>query len=224
MTRILPIAAVAIATLATAASSVHAADADDWIVRGGLTYISPEEDTADSHGELGPTLADTDVNVGSQAGFGGTLTYMIDDNIGVELLVGTPFKHDLSLFGGALDGARLGSIKHLPPALSVIYEFDTGSAFNPYAGVGLNYTFFFDESVDDQAQALGIQSVDLDDSFGMTAQIGADYELTDHLLINASVRYMRIATTAEVRTATGRTNVDVEINPVVYTLGMGYRF
>jgi len=226
MTRMLPTAvtAVAMATLAAAAGPVHAADAGDWIVRGGLTYISPEEGTSNRHGELGPALAGTDVNVGSQAGFGGTLTYMVDDNIGFELLVGTPFKHDLALAGGALDGAELGSIKHLPPALSVIYEFDTGTAFNPYAGVGLNYTFFFDEKASDQARTLGIRSLDLDDSFGLAAQIGADYEITNNVLINASVRYMRIQSTADVRTATGRTNVDVDINPVVYTVAMGYRF
>lgn len=90
--------------------------------------------------------------------------------------------------------------------------------------MGLNYTFFFDEEVDDQARALSIRSLDLDDSFGLAAQIGADYEIADHVLINASVRYMRIQTTADVRTATGRTNVDVDINPVVYTVAMGYRF
>lgn len=108
MTRMLPTAvtAVAMATLAAAAGPVHAADAGDWIVRGGLTYISPEEGTSNRHGELGPALAGTDVNVGSQAGFGGTLTYMVDDNIGFELLVGTPFKHDLALAGGALAGAE----------------------------------------------------------------------------------------------------------------------
>lgn len=226
MTRMLSttVTALAVATMASVASPVHAVDAGDWIVRGGLTYISPEDHTSNRHGELGAALAGTDVSVGSQAGFGGTLTYMVDDRIGVELLVGTPFKHDLSLSGGALDGAKLGSIKHLPPAISAVYAFDTGTAFNPYLGLGLNYTFFFDEDVDDQARALGIRSLDLDDSFGMTAQVGADYEIGDNLLLNTSVRYMRIDTTAEVRTATGRTNVDVDINPVVYTVAMGYRF
>ena len=201
-----------------------AARAGDWIVRGGLTYISPEEKTSNRHGELGPALAGTDVSVASQAGFGGTLTYMVDDNIGFELLVGTPFKHNLTLNGGALGDTALGSIEHLPPVASVIYEFDTGTGFNPYVGVGLNYTFIFDEEVDDQARAAGVRSLELDDSFGMAAQIGADYEITDNVLLNASVRYMRIETTAEVRTATGSTNVDVDINPVVYTVALGYRF
>lgn len=134
ITRVLTTAAgvVAAAILAATASPVHAAEAGDWIVRGGLTYISAEEDTANRNGELGRVLDDTDVNIASEAGFGGTLSYMVDDNIGFELLVGTPFKHNLSLDGGELKGANLGSIKHLAPTLSAIYEFDNRQHVGQY--------------------------------------------------------------------------------------------
>lgn len=47
--------------------------------------------------------------------------------------------------------------------------------------------------------------------------------ITDNMLVNTSMRYMRINTTAKGRTATVRTNAKVDVNPVVYTLTLGYR-
>ena len=39
-----------------------------------------------------------------------------------------------------MDG-KFGSIKHLPPTLSVIYyPLDKTSAFQPYVGAGVNHT------------------------------------------------------------------------------------
>ncbi|ROO27273.1 outer membrane protein W [Salinisphaera orenii MK-B5] len=204
--------------------SAQAAQAGDWIVRGGVTYVAPNDDTSSRNGELAPALAGTDVAVSSEPQFGATLAYLFTDNLALELLAASPFKHDLTLDGGALDGAPLGDIKHLPPTLSLQYRFDTKTAFTPYVGLGLNYTFFFSEHVSSQARALGIEDIDLDDSFGPAAQVGFDYAISDHWLVNADVRYLQIDTTAEVRTATGTTHVDVDIDPWVYTLALGYRF
>ena len=206
------------------AAQGHVAEAGDWILRGGLTYVAPNDDTSSRNGQLGPALAGTDVAVSSEAQFGVTVAYLFTDNLALELLAASPFEHDLSLNGGALDGAALGDIKHLPPTLSLQYRFTTDSAITPYVGLGLNYTFVFSEDVSPEARALGITDLELDDSFGPAAQVGFDYALGEHWLINADVRYLQIETTAELRTATGTTHADVDINPWVYTLAAGYRF
>lgn len=226
MVKALPTAATALALTALfgAATSAQAAQAGDFIVRGGLTYVAPNDDTSTRTGELGPALAGTDVAVSSEAQFGANLSYMFTDNWAVELLVATPFEHDLTLDGGALGGTPLGDLKHLPPTVSLQYHFDTDSAFKPYVGLGLNYTFFFSEDPSSEAKALGITDIDLDDSFGPAAQVGFDYEIGDHWLVNADVRYIQIETTAKVKTATGTTHVDVDVDPFVYTLAVGYRF
>lgn len=130
----------------------------------------------------------------------------------------------MKLHGGALGGTDLGSIKHLPPTLSFDYHFDTGTPISPYVGVGVNYTRFFDEHVHRQAAAAGVRGIDLTNSFGPAAQVGVDYQVGDHWLVNANVRYLQIDTNARLYTAGGgRTKVDLDINPWVYTAAVGYR-
>lgn len=219
----LAVTALAITPALVSAQS-DAAQAGDWILRGGVTYVAPNDHTSSRNGQLAPALAGTDVAVSAEPQFGMTVAYLFTDNLALELLAATPFEHDLTLDGGALDGAALGDIKHLPPTLSLQYRFDTDSAFTPYVGLGLNYTFFFSEDVSPEARALGITDLELDDSFGPAAQLGFDYAIGDHWLINADLRYLQIETTAELRTATGTTHVDVDIDPWVYTLAAGYRF
>ncbi|MNM66072.1 Outer membrane protein W precursor [compost metagenome] len=55
-----------------------------------------------------------------------------------------------------------------------------------------------------------------------------DYMITDNLLVNASVWYVDIDTKASVDgpTALGysKTKVDVEVDPWVYMVGLGYKF
>ncbi|MES1953035.1 OmpW/AlkL family protein [Salinisphaera hydrothermalis] len=218
-------AGLALALGMTAANAAPAWQAGDIIVRGGATWVVPDEKTHGKSGTLAPALQGTHVSVGNDVKPSVTLAYMVTDHIDVELLGAWPFKHDVSLSGGALGGTRLGSIKHLPPTLSVDYHFNTGTPFSPYVGVGMNYTIFFDEHVDDQAKAAGVTGLDLSNSFGPAAQVGLDYLIGDHWLVNANVRYLQIDTNAHVRTAGGgRTKVNLDINPWVYTAAVGYRF
>ncbi|RMU49294.1 hypothetical protein ALP29_200465 [Pseudomonas syringae pv. avii] len=55
-----------------------------------------------------------------------------------------------------------------------------------------------------------------------------DYMITDNVLVNASVWYVDINTEATVdgpsALAVGQTKVDVDIDPWVYMVGVGYKF
>ena len=73
------------------------------------------------------------------------LTYFFTKNIAAELVLGvTP--HTVNGTGGITPFGKVGDAWLLPPTLPLQYHFDTGTAFKPYVGGGVNYTIFFDES------------------------------------------------------------------------------
>jgi len=67
----------------------------------------------------------------------------------------------------------------------------------------------------------GNYSIDADDSFGLTIQAGFDYQLYDRVMLNAAIWKMNIGTTIKVA---NMLRVDLEIDPWVYMLGLGYKF
>ncbi len=208
---------------------VVAYEAGDIIVRAGYAAVDPRDSSTDLN-VSGTKLGGTGVGVDGAAALGVTATYMLTPHWGVELLVATPFKHDVTTKGlgglGVADGTKLGNTKQLPPTLSVQFYFaESASDVQPYVGLGLNYTTFFDEGVSGAAQsALGASNFNLDDSFGLAAEVGIDWHINRNWLLNASVWRVQIETDASLDTALGRIKTEVTIDPWVYMLGVGYRF
>ena len=224
--------ATSLLALAIAAPSVQAHQAGDIIVRAGAVTVQTHESTSGVKGDRGIVAGANlggKVAINNDTQLGLNFAYMVTDHWGVELLAATPFSHDVKIKGtGAptvADG-KLASFKHLPPTLSAVYyPLDSKSAFQPYVGAGINYTTFFDESVSSDAKARGFTSLNIKDSWGLAAQVGADYMLTDNIMINGQIRYIDIDTTAYASHATlGRAKVNVDVKPWVYMLGLGYKF
>jgi outer membrane protein len=210
---------------------VWAHGAGDITVRAGFANVSPNESSDPINVAGLATLAG--VNVGSETQLGLTVAYMVNDNVGVELLAATPFKHAIDIKGAAV---KAGTVKQLPPTLSVQYYFgDASSAFRPYLGLGLNTTIFFSEKVDPQLNAaldtiIGLPAgtvnagLELDQSWGLAAQAGFDYQMSDGWWLNAAVWYIDINTTATVKTAVANVSFDVDIDPAALMVGIGYTF
>lgn len=218
--------------LALAAPAAQAHQAGDILVRAGAITVNPKADSSTVKVDRGG-LAGTDLGgkatMSSDTQLGLNFAYMLTDNIGLELLAATPFEHDVKIKGTALDAAngKLGTLKHLPPTLSVVYyPLDSKSLFQPYVGAGINYTWIYDEHVGSRATSAGFDNFRAKNSWGLAWQIGADYMLTDNLLINAQARYIDIDTTAYVdHPGLGvRAKVDVDVDPFVYMVGLGYKF
>ncbi len=204
---------------------VHAHQKGDILLRAGVTIVAPDDSS--SHIIAGADLG-LGVRVDSNAQLGINVAYFVSDKWNVELLAATPFSHDIDF--GATDplgtGNQLGVTKHLPPTLTANYYF-AGSAeyFQPYVGIGLNYTVFFDEKFTNANADAGLTGLTLDDSFGLSAQIGADYIINEEVLLNASVRYIDIETDAKFNLGeTAGSIATVSIDPWVYTLSIGYAF
>ncbi|QJR81002.1 outer membrane beta-barrel protein [Alteromonas pelagimontana] len=198
----------------------------DILIRGGATAVVPEESTSTivaGGSDLGVGLS-----IDSNTQLGLNLAYFVTDQINIELLAATPFKHDVNF--DAPDplgtGDKLGEVKHLPPTLSVNYYFNSPDSYwQPYAGVGINYTFIYDESFTDANEEVGLNNLSLDNSLGLAAQVGVDYKIDSHWYVNSSVRWIDIDTEASFALNNADGNVsDISIDPWVYTLAVGYVF
>jgi outer membrane protein len=144
----------------------------DWIVRAGYAAVDPRDDSNALKVD-GTVVAGTGVGVDSGDALGITVSYMFAPHWGIELLAATPFKHDLTTKGlgglGVADGTKLGSTEQLPPTVSVQYYFASAdSVWQPYVGLGINYTTFFSEDLSSAAKTqLGASNLQLDDSWGV---------------------------------------------------------
>ena len=227
---------LAIALLSSLSTVALANQAGDILMLCGATMVTPDSGkSAILLGGSDATGASLSVDDNTQLGL--NFVYFFDSNWAVELLAATPFTHDVTLhdptaaLGGALgvpaglDGAKLAEVTHLPPTLSALYYFDTGTAFKPYVGLGINYTIFFDEEFESAPKSLGLSNLELDGSFGYSVQVGADYDLGDNWSVNVSARYIDISTDATFDVAgdnIGSANIDVD--PMVYSVMLGYTF
>ncbi|MEE4282239.1 MAG: OmpW family outer membrane protein [Pseudomonadales bacterium] len=218
-----------LATLAMLGTTVQtqAHEAGDFIIRGGIANVSPD---ASSSALIldGSAIGRSSADVDDDTQLGLTFTYMLTNDWAVDVLASTPFTHDISASTGDLGLGTIdaGKTTHLPPTVSLLYfPAASDSKFQPYFGAGLNYTLFFDEEVDSQLEGvLGRGSLELDPSFGLAVQAGFDYKLTENMYFNAGIWWIDIDTDAEFEFAANRITTEVEIDPFVYMIGLGWKF
>lgn len=182
-----------------ASSQAIAYEKGDIVVRVGAAMVKPAGD-----GALDGAL---DVGNNTQLGLDGT--YMLTDQIGVGVLAATPFKHDIEL-----NGAKIGTTKHLPPTITAQYHFNTGTNFHPYVGAGVNYTQFFSER-----SSLG--DLELAHSVGLAAEAGFDFEIDKKWGLNVGVWHADIDSKAKLNGAKLDT---VEVDPWAYMIGASYKY
>jgi outer membrane protein len=190
--------------------SAAAVKADDgqFMVRARAVYVDFDNGQKDG---LPASLGGAKVEADSRWIPEVDLSYFVTPNIAAELVLTYPQKVDI-----LVGGAKLGSIKALPPSLLLQYHFTQLGAFKPYVGLGVNYTIF-----SSRKDIGGIASVEKT-SFGAAAQIGADYMLTKNWSLNLDVKYIQMSTDVMV-TGTGKVG-KVDLNPITAGFGVGYRF
>lgn len=209
---------LALTVLTTLAAPAMAQEAGSWVLRTSIANVSPND-------ESGAVLGNDGVSVDSATGLGISLTYMVDNNWGVEVLAASPFSHTIDGTGN-LAGLNIGKTKQLPPTVSAIYQW--GSETKYHVGVGLNHTVFFDTNTSDAlTSALGANSTDLDleSSTGLAFKIGFDMPVSKDWSFSGNIYYADIDTKGDVIVnGAVATTVDVQIDPVVYMLGFSTQF
>lgn len=219
------VAALAGAMALAGAAPATAYEAGDWLVRGRVIVVDPREDSG-AIKSGGTPIAGSGAGVDSSVVPEVDFTYMLTPNWGLELILASS-EHDAHGTGSVGGLGKLFDARTLPPTLTLQYHFNTNGTVRPYAGVGLNYTLFFNEdATSDFKTAMGGKAdVELDDSWGLAANVGVDYAINKDWFINADVKYIDMDTEATIKTAAlGRLKVDVDIDPWVYGIGIGRRF
>ena len=201
------------AATALTMTTAFAVPAGTWSVAAGAHYVDPKSDngtlnnglSVDVDGDVRPTISGE---------------YFIANNVGIELLAAIPFHHDFNLNNPDGTTALTGKTQHLPPTLSLQYHFDGYNMpmnVKPFVGVGVNYTMFFKEKLNNAAGA----ELKLDDSVGVAGHIGLDipFAATESFRIDA--RYMDIKTDA---TLNGADIGEIDISPWVYGVAFVKQF
>lgn len=174
-----------------------------WLVRVRATYMLNDNGNS-------PNLALGQVEVQDRWIPEFDISYFFTDNIATELVLTWPQKVDVSL-----GGTEIGSVKALPPTLLLQYHFMPNETFRPYAGVGVNYTYF-------GSQSFSIAGLDTSSSsWGPAVQAGFDFKIAPRWYLNADVKYVWMDTDV---TLNGAKLTKVDINPWLISVGVGYRF
>lgn len=204
-----------IALLAVACACITgtaaAQSAGDWMIRVRALSLTPAN-TSDAIPSLS-VKADA-IHVSSKIFPEVDIARFWTKQFATELVLTYPQEHDVTL-----NGAKIGTFKHLPPTLMAQWWFMPDKDFRPYAGLGANFTLISDVNLN----VAGVGKLDLSDSsVGGAAQFGFDYKLADKQFLNVDFKYVMIG--ADVKTAAGAKVSKVGVNPFLISVGYGWKF
>lgn len=208
------------AAVAAGAASPAWAEQGDLIVRARAIVVAPNEKSTGVNPAFPTGRVGVDNAVMPEVDF----TYMWTKHIGTELILATT-KHDLRGRAGLSGVDKLGSAWALPPVLTVQYHFLPDAKFRPYVGAGANYTIFYSDKTSGALNAaIGQTSLHLKDSFGYALQGGMDIDITKKVFMNFDIKYVDMSTKARLNTAGAINRTRVDINPLIFGVGVGMRF
>jgi outer membrane protein len=211
--------------LLVACSGAMAQSAGSWLVRGGITQITPDV----TSGDLSPpSFAGTRADVGSSTRVGGGITYMVTDHLALDLPLALPFKHELTGDGAIAGVGKIGEVKALPVTLFAQYRFgEANTKFRPYVGAGPTYAKFYDELSTATLSALTGGTPANPTTFGvksklaLTLQVGASLAINDRWFVDGMVAKTFLKTRNTL--STGQT-LDIKLDPWTVSLAVGMRF
>jgi outer membrane protein len=144
--------------------------------------------------------------------------YFLTDKLSIETILGTT-KHEVAATGTALGDVNLGTVKVLPPTLTLQYHVNGKGKFSPYLGAGINYTIFYN------ADPGATVNVDYDDGFGFAFNVGFDYFLSEKNYLNVDIKKYVLSTDVTVDAgAAGIATADVDLDPIAISIGYGWLF
>ena len=208
MSKTKAIAAAVLATLSLTGVAMGSAVAQEspWLVRVRAVHL----DTADKSDPVGGVGASDRLTVSDKTIPEFDVSYFFTPNLAAELVLTYPQKHDVYL-----DGANIGTFKHLPPSLLLQYHFTPDAPLKPYVGAGINYTTL------SKVRLLNGQASLEHDSVGLVLQAGLDYAIDRQWSLNFDVKKAQIRSDVMIG---GVKASRVKVDPLMIGVGVGYRF
>lgn len=154
--------------------------------------------------------ADDDANVTAD------VTCFPTPHVGVNALVGFTSPGLDGIPPGQVSRRPLGSVKALPPTITVEYHPLLTGAVRLYVGVGGNLTYFYDET-----GTLEAVDTDIDPGLGIAGRAGVPVRATDRLGLSADFRGVNVLNDPEVTSAVGDDELD--LNFAVVSVGVSLR-
>ena len=205
------VAAIALTAVAGpfAASSAFADDGEPspWLVRVRMLQVMTQQGN-----DAGGGVPADSVKVANRTQPEIDVSYFITHNISAELVASYPLSHQVQV-----NGNYIGGLQELLPILNLQYHFDGMGNFVPYVGAGVMYMRTMNVSL--AGGALGLQQ----NNWGEDVQLGADYKLDNHWLLNADIKKTWVNVGLD-NSATGATILQLHPDPYILGVGVGYRF
>lgn len=186
-----------------------------WLIRVRALGILPDTDSDLSVAGTPTSLAGVDIDDSYVPEL--DITYFLTKNIAIELVLALS-KHDVE-GTGALAGTDIGDFYIIPPHLMLQYHFDMGNGFKPYIGAGVNYSLIFNEG-----NAAGFNGLKIDNGFGFSLQAGVDIQVKDNWYLNVDVKKTWLNVDAKTNLGAIPVRADIDVDPWVIGVGLGYRF
>jgi len=204
-------AAFALSTL-SALVTFSAARADDgpWEVRLRAVYLDPLNNSEAINGLVPENAITINTKWLPDLDF----EYFFRPHWSTELVLTYPQTQNVYV-----EGTNIGTFKHLPPVLTAKYNFLPGQDFQPYVGLGVNVTIISDVNI----AVPGVATLKLNStSVGPALQLGFDYKIRDHWYLNVDIKWVVLG--SDVYLAGGKMVSSLNIDPILYGVGVGYRF
>lgn len=197
--------------LATSVLALSTAASADLTFKAGLGYLDP---TAKK--DIAPNIPKAKVS--SEMAVLPSFDYRFANSpFSAELLLASPFEHTVSIISDNNKRADIAKFKQLPPTLTVKYNTPAVNGFGANIGIGATVLVPYKEKFMGSNDKLEADTV-----VAPTAQIGATYSKPSSPWgVFADVRYVDLKTDLK---RDGEEIGKLEVNPVVYALGVSHRF
>jgi outer membrane protein len=192
---------------------------DPWQIRLRVVDVLPTSSNNSVFTTPGGVFVGRGLSVQSQVIPEVDISYYFTPNIAVEAICCVSY-HEIKAVNALGALGTVGKTWVFPPTVTLQYHFTNFGAFQPYLGVGVNYTHYFNSQA--SGGLAGGGPLWINDSWGVALQAGFDYMINRNWGLNADIKYITMAPGAKYVGAGLKSTVS--INPVIFGLGITYRF